>query len=63
METETKEKQSEIHRIHKSNGSNIFIEHFILKENNIPSFQNLMVPSPNLPYIWSQNRPQQIQEE
>ena len=41
----------------------IFIEHFILKQKNIPSSQHLMVPSPKLTINSSQNKPKQIQED
>jgi hypothetical protein len=35
---------------------------FYLKQKYIPSSQHLMVPSPNCPYNWSKNSPQQIQK-
>jgi hypothetical protein len=48
METETEQRHSETNRSFEPNGSNIFIEHFILKQKNILSSQHLTIPFPKL---------------
>ena len=50
METKTKHRHSETNRSYETNEFNryIYIEHFILKQKDIPSSQHLMVPSPKL---------------
>ena len=52
----------ESNRSYGTTGFQISIEHFIIKQNYIPSLQHLMILSPK-PYNQSQNRPQQIQED
>ena len=47
IETETKQRNSETNRSYELNGSNVSIDHFILKQKNIPS-EHLMVTSPKL---------------
>jgi FtsZ-interacting cell division protein ZipA len=48
METQTKQSHIETNRSYETKGFNIPIEHFILKQKNIPSSQHLTVPSPKL---------------
>jgi hypothetical protein len=49
METGTKQRHSETNRSYVANGFlQTSIEHFILKQNNLPSSQHLMVPFPKV---------------
>jgi hypothetical protein len=50
METENKQRHSETNRSYEPNGPNI-IEHFILKQNNIPSFQHLTITFSKINHI------------
>ena len=48
METETKQEHSETNRSYETNRFNRYLQHFILKQKDIPSSQNLTGPSPNI---------------
>ena len=63
METGTKQRHCETNRIYETNEINRYLYHFFFKQKNIPSSQHLTVTSPKLTYNWSQNRPQQMQED